>query len=170
MLLKQGDKGIVGARIINLIHNAPTSMMNMQARNQYLYALIGQKRGYHLGSKKKKTKILDEYCRVTGQNRIAVSRKIRTGAYIRTMRQETGEVRRTRSSPYDGQIVAYLIKLWEIFDRPCGQRLSPMIRSELDRLRRWGEIMISDEMADKLKTVSSRTIDAKLKNIRRKSD
>ena len=55
----------------------------MYSRNQYLKALI-EKRGYLLGSKKEKSKLLDEYCQTTGQNRKYVIRKIRTGAYLKS--------------------------------------------------------------------------------------
>jgi len=143
-------------------------MMNMQARNQYLHTLISQRRGYHLRSKKEKSRILNEYCRVTGQHRKAVARKIRTGAYVHTLRKEVGEEKWTRSSKYDNQVTAHLIKLWGIFDHSCGQRLVCQIRSELDRLRQFGEITISNEMADKLKTISPRTIDTKLRRHKEK--
>jgi hypothetical protein len=138
-------------------------MMNMQTRNQYLYTLISQNGGYHLKSKKEKTRLLDEYCRVSGQHRNAVSRKIRTGAYIHTLRKDKGEEKRKRSSRYDNEVVSYLIDLWKMFDGPCGQRLRPIIATELDRLRRFQELTISDEMANKLKGISARTIDTKLK-------
>lgn len=139
-------------------------MMAMAARTQYLHALITDRGGYHLRSKREKSRILTEYCRVTGEHRGAVSRKIRTGAYVHTLRRETGrQLKRTRASPYTKEVTAYLIQLWELFDRPCGQRLAPMIRTELDRIRRFGELTISDGMARVLKTVSPRTMDTKLK-------
>ncbi len=37
--------------------------MDMQSRNQYLKTLI-EKKGYHLLSKKEKSKILDKYCQL----------------------------------------------------------------------------------------------------------
>lgn len=138
-------------------------MMDMPARNQYLCMLITQRGGYHLKSKTEKSQILDEYCRTTGQHRKAVSAKIRSGAYVESLRHETGQVPRTRTTPYDREVVAYLVQLWEIFDRPCGQRLAPMIKSELDRLQQFGELTISDAMTRKLKTICPRTIDKKLK-------
>ena len=138
-------------------------MMDMHARNQYLQTLITKRGGYHLRCKKEKSRLLDEYCRVTGQHRDAVSRKLRTGAYVHTLRHETGRApKRTRVSPYTKEVTVYLIRLWEIFDRPCGQRLAPMIRTEIDRLRRFGEITISDELVTTLTTIAPRTIDTKL--------
>lgn len=79
-----------------------------------------------------------------------------------SLRKETGQEQRTRATPYGREVVAYLVQLWEIFDRPCGQRLAPSIRRELDRLRRFGELTISDAMARTLTTICPRTIDAKL--------
>ena len=137
-------------------------MMDMHARNQYLYTLITNNGGYHLKAKKEKSRILTEYCRITGQHRSAVSRKIRTGSYIRATRKEVGVEQRRRATRYDRQIVALLIRLWEIFDRPCGQRLAPMIQRELDRLRRFGELTITDALAQTLLAISARTIDTKL--------
>lgn len=138
-------------------------MMDMKARNQYLHTLITKKKGYHLKAKKEKSRIISEYCKVTGQHRTAVSAKIRSGKYVKAMKHETGEEKRTRASPYDAQATAYLVKLWEIFDRPCGQRLVYAIREELPRLRRFGEIAISDEMQSQLMAISARTVDTKLK-------
>jgi len=138
-------------------------MMSMSTRNQYLHVLITKSGGYHLKSKKHKSLILDEYCRTTGQNRQAVSAKIRSGQYVKSMRKENGQERQRRSSPYTNEVTAYLVKLWNIFDRPCGQRLKPMIKTELPRLVKFGEFTISGEMMEKLSRVSARTIDAKLK-------
>lgn len=136
--------------------------MDMKAKNQYLHTLITQRGGYHLQGRKQQTAILDEYCRVTGQNRDYVIRKIKSGSYINTMRTEKGEAKRTRVSKYDGDVVARLIKLWNIFDRPCGQLMVAQIRTELDRLYRFGEIFISSDMAEKLKSISSAEIDRSL--------
>lgn len=138
------------------------SIMDMKARNQYLHTLITQKGGYHLQGRKQRTAILDEYCRVTGEHRKAVVRKLRTGAYIKTMRKEKGEEKRTRASRYDGDVIAHLIKIWNIFDRPCGQRMVAQIKDELDRLCRFGELLVSSNMTEKLKSISSAEIDRSL--------
>ena len=56
-----------------------------------------------------------------------------------------------------------MVKCWEMFDYPCGQRLKPLLSEEVKRLRELGELTCSDEVADKLKIISSRTIDEKLR-------
>jgi hypothetical protein len=49
--------------------------------------------------------------------------------------------------------------LWEIFDRPCGQRLKPLVEEEMERLRAFGELELDKGTAEKLKRVSPATID-----------
>ncbi len=56
-----------------------------------------------------------------------------------------------------------MVKLWEIFDYPCGQRLKPLISTEVERLRELGEINISERIVKELKKISSATIDRRLK-------
>ena len=67
---------------------------------------------------------------------------------------------------YDGQVTAALARVWEIFDWPCGQRLNPIVEVELDRLRNLDEFRESDELALKLKRMSSAAIYGKLKHQR----
>lgn len=134
----------------------------MQAKNQYLHTLITRMGGYHLAGKKAKKKILDEYCRVSGQNRKYVISKIKSGSYVYALRKEKGEEKRIRSSIYDGNVIAHLITLWEIFDHPSGQRMKQQIASELSRLQRFGEILVSGEMEKKLFSISSAEIDRSL--------
>jgi len=132
--------------------------MDMYSKNQYLKALI-EKRGYLLKSKKEKSELLDEYCQTTGQNRNYVIRKIRSGAYLKS-----GFGKRKRKVKYDGYVKDALVKIWRIFDYPCGQRLEPLLKAGLaDRLRNLGEISFSDEVAKKLKEIDASTIDEKLR-------
>ena len=137
-------------------------MLSMQGRNELLFTMISQNGGYHLRPKTEKTKLLDEYCQVTGQHRKAVIRKIQTGQYVTTLRKEKGEEKTVRTKTYGKDVVAVLIKLWEIFDRPCGQRLQPILQIETERLRDFGELNLSEEMIVKLKKISARSIDAAL--------
>ncbi|MBU1753041.1 transposase [bacterium] len=122
--------------------------------------------------KKEKSRLLDKYCAITGQSRNYVIRKIRTGSYVKTMRrekgEEAGEKKRVRKSFYDGNVVNCLIKLWEIFDHPSGQRFVSQIESELPRLIRFGEMMISSKMEKKLLQISSAQIDRKLSDHKEK--
>jgi hypothetical protein len=50
-----------------------------------------------------------------------------------------------------------------MFDYPCGQRLRPLIETEIDRLLRLRELKVSALTAKKLRSVSPATIDRLLK-------
>jgi len=132
--------------------------MDMHSRNEYL-KVVRESYLKVKGDKREKSRILDEYCCNTGQSRKYVIRKI-CHADLRPRQ------RKRRKEIYDGRVKAALAKIWEIFDCPCGQRLKPLLEIEVDRLREIGEIEILDEVASKLKTMSSATIDRKLKHQR----
>ena len=105
--------------------------------------------------------ILDEYCRNTGQTRKYVIRKIQPRVDLRP------KPRKKRKEIYDGEVKAALAKVWGIFDYPCGQRLKPVLQTEIERLRSLGELNILGDVAVKLRGISSATIDRKLKHFAR---
>ncbi len=73
--------------------------------------------------------------------------------------------RKRREEYYDGYVREALVQIWRIFDYPCGQRLEPLLKTETtEKLRKLGELKISGETAAKLKKISFRTIDEKLKH------
>lgn len=124
--------------------------MDMRSRNQYLKALLGR---YLKARKRGKTSILNEYCQNTGLHRKSAIRNI-----TRFFREETRP--RKKKTPIYGHLVKTALETaWEIFDRPCGQRLKPLLEEEVDRLRRQRELKIDDRTARKLKTISPATID-----------
>lgn len=129
--------------------------MDMNARNQYLKVL--QEKYFMAKSRKEKSTILNEYCKNTGQNRKYLIRKIRSPISLIVKRRGGKEIL------YDGYVKAALAKVWDIFDEPCGQRLAPLLKTEVDRLRQQEEIFISNEVAEKLKKISPRSIDRALK-------
>lgn len=130
--------------------------MDMNARNQYLKVL--QEKYFQAKSRGEKSSILDEYCRNTHQNRKYLIRRINSCI----LSSPTNKGR--REEIYDGHVRAALAKMWEIFDYPCGQRLASLLETEVDRLRDFGELLIPDEVAEKLKRISPKTIDRKLEH------
>ncbi len=129
--------------------------MDMHSRIQYLEKL--QQRYFQCQSKKEKTSILDEYCKNTHQNRKYIINKINSSFSSRP------KEKRKRKRIYDGYVKAALAELWDIFDEPCGQRLAPLLKTEVGRLRQQEEIFICNEVAGKLKRISPRTIDRSLR-------
>ena len=129
--------------------------MDMHSRKEYLKRL--QQRYFQCHSKKEKTSILNEYCKNTRQNRKYVISRINSSFSSRP------KEKRKRKRIYDGYVKAALAKIWDIFDEPCGQRLAPLLKTEVDRLRQLEEIFICNEVAGKLKRISPRTIDRALR-------
>lgn len=128
--------------------------MDMRTREQYLKSLLER---YLRAHKKGKTAILGEYCRNTGMARKSALRKI--------ARLFKGDCRRRRKrQPVYGRAVRVALeRLWEIFDRPCGQRLKVLLEEELGRLRELGELEVDEKTASQLGQVSPATIDRLLK-------
>lgn len=129
----------------------------MHSRNEYLKVI---KESYLKASaRNEKTQLLDEYCRNTGQSRKYVIWKIHRAVLKPKQKKKRKEI-------YDGQVTAALATIWGIFDYPCGQRLKPLLETEVERLREFGEIEITDEVSLKLKMMSPATIDRKLRHQR----
>ena len=119
---------------------------------------MGLREDYLKATKKEKTRILNEYTKNTGHNRKYVIAMLNTDDVW-----ASNGARKTRPKRYGPEINAPLVKLWGIFDFPCGQRFKPCITEELERLRMFGEINISNKIAEQLKQISSATIDRRLK-------
>ena len=96
--------------------------MDMEARRQYFEIL---KARYHCSRKRdEKTAILNEYCENTKQNRKYAIQKFNCFLYEPTQKHK-------RAGIYGSKVVAALIKLWKIFDYPCGQRLKSQLEKEI---------------------------------------
>lgn len=122
----------------------------MHSREQYLDRVREE---YSKADKRGKTRLLNE-----ARKRTRLSRKVLIRKLAHPPKPDPGK-RGKRKASYGVEILATLVRVWEILDYPCGQRLAPALREQLDRLRGAGEIHCSEEVAEKLKHVSPRTID-----------
>jgi len=121
----------------------------MHSRKQYLLEI---RKDYERADGSGRGRLLDEARKRTGLNRKYL---------IRMLNRPLGPVaprRRRRRRKYGAAVGWALVELWEMFDFPCGQRLAPILRREVGR-RRLGELHCSDEVAEKLKQMSPKTID-----------
>jgi hypothetical protein len=132
--------------------------MDMNGRKQYLETLRGE---YRRGSKRQKTRLLNEAQKRTRLNRKVLIRKLSHPPGVERQR------RPARGARYGADVVRVLVRLWVMFDCPCGQRLAPALRQEVDRLRNRGEIRCREEIGAKLKRISAKTIDRLLAGERR---
>lgn len=135
-------------------------MMTMNTRKEYQNQIKTQ---YQSVDKKGKTKLLNEYCRNTSQNRKYAIRVL-NNQMADEMVLIRSNCKKRRRAKYDHQIRAALVKVWEIMDYPCGQRLSPFLDETVRRLRKFGELEINDETARLLKGMSPAAIDRALRH------
>jgi len=129
--------------------------MDMESRKQYLREL--QKEYLKTGRKEKGSLLLEAEKR-TGLSRTQIIRKLSP----KTNWDKSARAKTTRSRQFESDLIIHLVTLWDIFDQPCGQRLKPLIGDELPRLRKFGEILVSDEQAEKLIKMCPKTIDTLL--------
>lgn len=122
----------------------------MHSREQYLEAVREEYRG---AGRKQKKRLLNEARKRTGLNRKVLIRKLAHPAPTREIR------RRPRCKTYGAEVKQPLAQVWEMFDYPCGQRLVPILREQVDRLRKLGELRCSPEVAELLKRMSAKTAD-----------
>ena len=133
-------------------------MMNMQSRNQYLLELRTEY--LKTRSKKGRSELLNEAAKRTKLARKHLVVKLRPKSNLDKDKSQ----RKKRKQYYDNSIKPALVRMWQIFDRACGQRLQTSLNDETDRLRILGELDCSDETAAKLKAMGSATIDRKLRH------
>lgn len=122
----------------------------MHSREQYLARVREE---YSKAGKRAKTRLLNEARKRTRLNRKVLIRKL-----AHPPKPEPGK-RGPRKATYGADVVTALVKVWEIFDYPCGQRLAPGMREQLDRLIAARELLCSAEVAEKLKRISPKSID-----------
>ena len=130
----------------------------MNARKQYLEE-IGKE--YPRAGEKGRGRLLDEAEKRTGLNRKYLIR------VLNHPHPQRPRKRRRRRAEYGAAVVTALIQVWDIFEQPCGQRMVAVLRRELDRLRRLGELRCSDAVAEQLKRISASTIDRLLEREKR---
>ena len=133
--------------------------MDMHSREQYLERVREE---YRKADKKTKTRLLNEARKRTRLNRKVLIAKLSHPAVARKKKK-----RGPRQPAYDQEVLAALIKAWEIFDYPCGQRLAPALEQEVERLRQSEDLVCSDGVAGKLRRISPKTIDRMLTRERR---
>lgn len=130
-------------------------MMNMESKKQYLREL---QKEYLKTGKTRKGVLLDEAEKRTGLDRKYLTRRLSA----RTRWDRPPRLKSTRPRQFGSDLIIHLVKLWVIFDQPCGQRLIVSITDELEHLRQAGEIIVTDEQATKLLKMSAKTIDSLL--------
>ena len=130
-------------------------------------------------SKKEKSQILDDFCQLMNYNRKYASWLLRNCGKKIVVRSKTGErtilvgdinkrITRKRKKIYDLKVKRALVKVWRIMDYPCGKRLAPMLPKIVPKLIETGDLVVDDEVREKLMRISPATIDRMLTDEKKK--
>lgn len=122
--------------------------------------LIKATKGRYLkASKKEKSRILDEFCANSGLVRkYAIKILSAKCDYHRVER----DGRKGRIKKYGHDFMMVVIKIWDVLDYPCGQRLKPVLSEMYSTLARFKEISFNEAINEQLKAVSEKTLDRRL--------
>ena len=124
----------------------------MHTRKQYLVEL---RKEYERASPLERGRLLDEAQKRTRLNRKYLIRWLnRPLRPVRVRRR-----RRGRPRAYGPAVLTALVTIWEMFEYPCGQRLAPILQRQVERLRKLGELLCSEEVAAQLGRISASAID-----------
>ncbi|BDX29577.1 hypothetical protein TUM20985_25580 [Mycobacterium antarcticum] len=118
---------------------------------------------YSLADKRAKGVILDELCATTGWHRNHARKALTTA-----LRPKLVTPRRPRPPTYGPEVVAALTVCWTVLGMPAGKRLAPMLGELLAVLRHFGELVLDEDIATLLVSMSAATIDRRLAPERRK--
>lgn len=115
---------------------------------------------YRLASRRDKSRLLDEFCRVTQRDRKVA---------IRLLRRPPKRARRGAGRPreYPTTLRPALEQVWEASDYLCSKRLAPFLPELLETLERHGEVRLPADVRRTLLRISPASIDRLLRPVRR---
>jgi hypothetical protein len=118
---------------------------------------------YRRGSRKDKSRILDELQELTGWHRDWARAQLRLAGSVRAAPGP-----RTRRPIYTEAEVDALARCWALARFPTGKRLGPMLETLVPLLRAEGSLKVSDRQARHLMAMSPATIDRRLRSERKR--
>jgi hypothetical protein len=118
---------------------------------------------YSLAGKGTKGVILNELCATTGWHRNH-ARKMLTAA----LRPKLVSPRCPRPPKYGPDVIVALTVCWTVLGMPSGKRLAPMLGELVAVLRHFGELVLDEDTAALLVSMSAATIDRRLASERAK--
>ena len=118
---------------------------------------------YKLAGKRGKTRILDELCANTGWHRNHARKALKAA-----LQPKVVTPRSPRPLKYGPDVIAALTVCWTVLGMPAGKRLAPMLAELVAVLRHFGELVIDEDTAALLVSMSAATIDRRLASERAK--
>jgi hypothetical protein len=119
---------------------------------------------YVVADRRVKSRILDELCANTGWHRNHARKALKAALQPKVVAPR----RSPRPPVYGPEVIAALTACWLVLGMPAGKRLAPMLNELVAVLRRFGELVIDDDTAELLVSMSAATIDRRLAGERAK--
>jgi len=132
--------------------------MTKQGKQELLKAVRPR---YRKASKREKSRILDEFVASTGYNRKYAIHLLRNGPPKNSSLKKRG-----RRLIYGPDVIAELVRIWEVSRHLCAKRLHPFLPQMVEALERHNEIHMAPETKEKLLQMSISTIYRRLKRAR----
>jgi len=119
---------------------------------------------YVVADRRVKSRILDELCANTGWHRNHARKALKAALQPKVVVPR----RSPRPPVYGPNVIAALTVCWTVLGMPAGKRLAPMLGELVAVLRHFGELVIDDDTAELLVSMSAATIDRRLAGERAK--
>jgi hypothetical protein len=119
---------------------------------------------YVVADRRLKSKILDELCANTGWHRNHARKALKAALQPKVVTPRPSP----RPPKYGPNVIAALTVCWTVLGMPAGKRLAPVLGELVAVLRQFGELIIDDQTADLLVSMSAATIDRRLAGERAK--
>src|ERR1700720_907430 len=113
---------------------------------------------YVVADRRVKSRILDELCANTGWHRNHARKALKAALQPKVVAPR----RSPRPPVYGPDVIAALTACWLVLGMPAGKRLAPMLTELVAVLRQFGELVIADDTAALLVSMSAATLDRRL--------
>ncbi len=130
---------------------------------------------YQKSRKKEKSRLLEEFTKLTGYNRVygayllrQQGRRIRLGPKVVAVADVRQRVAPQRTRKYDAEVGEALKQIWQILDYLCGKRLVAILPEVVPLLEKHGELELGQQTRQRLLEISAATIDRLLAPERQK--
>ena len=124
--------------------------MTVDERRKYLRLVASR---YAKGSRAERSGLLTEMAAVTGLHRKSLLRLLHGPSLDRAPQRP-----RLRRRCYGAAVADVVRVVWESLDYVCAERLTPALLPTAQQLARWEELVITEEVAAHLATISRATV------------